>query len=224
MKVIFNNSTLIFKSLELYEIADFTLSGLSSTATFSGILPGGDYWLEVTSSSAAALSLNYQYGAANTNIIDISPADFGKRVKFTSPENASNFFWKGDGNYQIKIYDTVAGRTKLGEVTMSSAYNNNKVMAHTNIGSELAASIAACDNVYLKVSDSNGLLKQNRGYTAFHYDAQGNTFYLSNLIFDCITATTNKPIEGNIYIQGTQSVDYTPTAGDTTIKVEFYGD
>lgn len=221
MKIIVNNSELIFAKLQLTEISKLSLNGITSTATFTGYPGIGDYYFKVESQSTTPLEMSFQAGLESTLLKEFAPNDFGKNFKITL--SGQNLYFKGNGNYTLTISQANATFNKLGEVTMASAYNGNKVLAHTSIDNALANILSQHAEVYLKVSDSNNLIFPDRGYSVFNYASGGNTNYgFDNFLLDCIIKSTNVPFAGNIYVQGLYNVSYTPSAGDTTIKIEFF--
>ncbi len=224
MKVILKNSNLVFSSFRLTKIGEITLNGLTSSNTFGGTLEVGEYYLKVVTSSSTPLVMRGQYNAQNYTIKTFASTDFGNNVKVDIEYAFGNFFWIGDGDYTVEVYVANKTFTKLGEVSVASAYTNNKLLCNTSIPTELASILAQHNNVYIKARDSNNLLKMTpRGVNILKYIDNEYTHYNDNAIFNVLKKCINIP-DTNIYIQCSQALSYTPVNGDTTIKFEFYSD
>lgn len=222
MKVVLRNSKLVFAKNTLNEIGRYALTGISSTATYTGHLPNGTYYMKVVTNSTTPLTLSAHYGSSTGLIKEFAVSEFGTNVQVTLAEEGSwSAYWRGSGDYEV-IISEVAEYTKIGEVTFSSGYANSKLSCSTNISQDLAAQIAQHSNIAIKVTDSNGLMPQLRGINVFNYDNNAYTYYVKEVVWDVICKTLEPPFQGNIYVQGNQALPYTPANGDTTIKIEFF--
>lgn len=224
MKVIFNNSTLVFKTFSLNNngLIKFTIPS-GSTQYNSGLLDAGTYYFNVATTATTNLKVSVLYDDNTSGILKtITPSQFGTDVKVVVPSDIKYLYFVGEasGSYTITV-KTPDTFVKLGEVTMDSAYgSNNKLNVHTTISQELEQAMAAYDDIYMKVSDSNNLLTSLNNVNSYKYQS-GYTYYYKGYIFSVITKCLNKP-NANVYVQCFEAMDYTGINGDTTIKVEFF--
>jgi len=222
MKVILHNSDLVFTKYTLEKLTEFSVSLVSGTSFTLGLIDAGDYFVEVTSTSSTSLSLKYLASGQNYLIHTFTTGEFGEKIAITVPANATTLYVDGDGTYTIKIY-SLDKFVKLGEITYASAYNSNKLFCQGSVSNDLATTLSAYSDIYIKMSDSNNLISMAvPNINSFHYDTP-STSYRQNLPWGVPFKSANAIVEGNIYTQYVGSAwPYTPTNGDTTIKIEFF--
>lgn len=215
MKILLYNTKVHFLSQkEMTILGSLNVNATNSALIFGNFDTPSSIKISVSSNSASPLIFGCVYNSAEYNIASVAPNDFGKKIDLEIPSGATNFFFKGNGNYDIVFLSTTEF-VSIASVTAQSKYTGGRLLADFSLPED---ALNLSGDLFVRVDDSTGLMSGKDKYNI----TDGSTHLRDRIPVGIITKFSFNPTKSKVYVQHTTDETYTPVDGDTVITMEIF--